>query len=92
MTPNVVRAAKKTLDEKIAFRKEPSLTAYQGARVGETLMGRDGWTEITDDPPEGGGQMALGYHKLLSYKDEYRGRAACLEIQPRAKVAEAFAR
>ena len=82
MTPNVV-ALPKTLNEKIAFRKD-HLTAYQGKglakRYGAML------DKITDDRLKEA--VALGYHKLLSYKDEYE--VARLLKSTRAKVAEAF--
>ena len=82
MTPNVV-ALPKTLDERIAFRKD-HLIAYQGKRLAKrygTMV-----DSITDARLKEA--VALGYHKLLSYKDEYE--VARLLKSTRAKVAEAF--
>ena len=61
MTPNVV-ALPKTLDERIAFRKD-HLIAYQGKRLAKrygTMV-----DSITDARLKEA--VALGYHKLLSY-------------------------
>ncbi len=73
----------KTLDEKIAFRAD-HLVAYQGKglakRYGKLLEG------ISD--PALKEAVAKGYHKLLSYKDEYE--VARLLLDSRAKAEEAF--
>ncbi|KIC25286.1 MULTISPECIES: indolepyruvate ferredoxin oxidoreductase family protein [unclassified Leisingera] len=73
----------KTLNEKIAFRAD-HLVAYQGKglakRYGKLLDG------ISD--PELKEAVAKGYHKLLSYKDEYE--VARLLLDSRAKAEEAF--
>jgi indolepyruvate ferredoxin oxidoreductase len=70
-------------DEAIAFR-EAHLTAYQSPRLARryrALVDRAPDPELRD-------AIARGYHKLLSYKDEYEvGR---LHRSTRAKVAEAF--
>jgi indolepyruvate ferredoxin oxidoreductase len=79
VNPTVVDKSK-TLDEKIAFRAQ-HLTKYQNAkyakRYTDFVAGFDG------DLREA---VALGYHKLLSYKDEYE--VARLLIDTR-KLAEA---
>ncbi|MDO6730345.1 indolepyruvate ferredoxin oxidoreductase family protein [Marinovum sp. 2_MG-2023] len=63
--PNVV-ALPKSLEEKIAFRAD-HLVAYQGKGLARRYTKRlDG---ISD--PELREAVAMGYHKLLSYKDEY---------------------
>ncbi|WP_339763055.1 indolepyruvate ferredoxin oxidoreductase family protein [uncultured Sulfitobacter sp.] len=81
-TPNVVQLPK-SLDEKINFRMD-HLTAYQGKglakRYGRMLE------QITDRALKEA--MALGYHKLLSYKDEYE--VARLLKMTRAKVDAEF--
>ncbi len=73
----------KTLHEKIAFREE-HLTAYQNAALAKryrALVDR----APTEEMREG---IALGYHKLLAYKDEYEvGR---LMRDTRAKAEKAF--
>jgi indolepyruvate ferredoxin oxidoreductase len=80
LTPNVV-ALPKTLEEKIAFRKA-HLTEYQGARLakryGKMLDG------ITD--PEVRAAVAEGYHKLLSYKDEYEVARLLLSSREKAQA------
>ncbi len=65
LAPNVT-AKPKTLDEKIAYRAD-HLTSYQGKALKKRYLKMlDG---ITD--PDLKGAVAEGYHKLLSYKDEY---------------------
>ncbi len=82
LTPNVVQMPK-TLDEKIAFRKD-HLIAYQGKglakRYGKMLE------QISD--PKLKEAVALGYHKLLAYKDEYE--VARLLKSTRDKAKEEF--
>lgn len=73
----------KTLDEKIAFR-EAHLVAYQGKRLAKRY--RKLVDQVTD--PRLKEAVAKGYHKLLSYKDEYE--VARLHLQTEAKAREAF--
>ncbi|MEN8952643.1 indolepyruvate ferredoxin oxidoreductase family protein [Planktotalea arctica] len=80
--PKVARLPK-TLDEKITFRAD-HLTLYQGKRLAKRyrkfLEGiRDARTKEA---------VAKGYHKLLSYKDEYE--VARLHLSTVEKAAEAF--
>ena len=80
LTPNVV-ALPKTLEEKIAFRKD-HLKAYQGKglvkRYAKMLDG------ITD--PAVRAAIAEGYHKLLSYKDEYEVARLLLSSRDKAQA------
>ncbi|KEJ89482.1 indolepyruvate ferredoxin oxidoreductase family protein [Sulfitobacter donghicola] len=80
LTPNVV-ALPKTLDEKIAYRKE-HLTAYQGAglakRYGKLLE------SISDTALREA--VADGYHKVLSYKDEYEVARLLLSSREKAQA------
>ncbi|GAA6201614.1 indolepyruvate ferredoxin oxidoreductase family protein [Aquicoccus sp. SU-CL01552] len=82
LTPNVVELPK-SLDEKIAYRAE-HLLAYQGKRLakryGKMLEGIED-RELKE-------AVAKGYHKLLSYKDEYE--VARLLLTSREKAGEAF--
>ncbi|EDZ45062.1 indolepyruvate ferredoxin oxidoreductase family protein [Leisingera daeponensis] len=80
--PKVVQKPK-TLDEKIAFRAD-HLVAYQGKGLAKRYARLlDG---ISD--PALKEAVAKGYHKLLSYKDEYE--VARLLLDSRAKAEEAF--
>ena len=82
MTPNVVEKPK-TLEERIAFRAD-HLVAYQGKRLAKrylTLV-----SSVADETLKDA--VALGYHKLLSYKDEYE--VARLLQDTQTKAAEAF--
>ncbi len=56
----------KTLDERIAYRAD-HLTAYQNRRLAKRYL------KLVDraPDPEMREALALGYHKLLAYKDEY---------------------
>lgn len=82
LEPNVV-AKPKSLDEKIAFR-ENHLTAYQG----KGLVKRYARLLEGIDDPALKEAVAKGYHKLLSYKDEYE--VARLLLQSRAKAEAEF--
>ena len=82
-TPNVVQMPK-SLDEKIAFRMD-HLTAYQGKGLAKRYAKM---LEPVDDKALKQA-VALGYHKLLSYKDEYE--VARLLKSTRAKVDAEFA-
>jgi indolepyruvate ferredoxin oxidoreductase len=80
--PNVV-ARPKSLEEKIAFRAE-HLTAYHSARLARRYRAL---VEGVADP-QLREAVAKGYHKLLSYKDEYE--VARLHLATREKAQEAF--
>jgi indolepyruvate ferredoxin oxidoreductase len=80
--PNVV-ALPKSLDEKIAFR-EAQLVAYQGKRLAKRYRKMvDG---VSDRRLKEA--VAKGYHKLLSYKDEYE--VARLHLETEAKARESL--
>ena len=71
----------KTLEDRIAYRAD-QLVAYQGARLAKryrTLV--DG---IADDTVREA--VALGYHKLLSYKDEYEVARLLLSTRDKARA------
>ncbi|MEO1139540.1 MAG: indolepyruvate ferredoxin oxidoreductase family protein [Pseudomonadota bacterium] len=83
MTPTVVEKPRST-EEKIAFRAD-HLVAYQGKRLARRYRKLvDG---ITD--PRVKEAVAQGYHKLLSYKDEYE--VARLLLTSREKAQAEFA-
>jgi indolepyruvate ferredoxin oxidoreductase len=82
LATNVV-ALPKSLDDKIAFRAAHAL-AYQGKRLARR------YTRLVDrfegdDLKEA---VAIGYHKLLTYKDEYE--VARLLSETRAQAEAAF--
>ncbi|MEX3015384.1 indolepyruvate ferredoxin oxidoreductase family protein [Gymnodinialimonas hymeniacidonis] len=81
-TPNVI-ALPKTLDEKIAYR-EGHLVAYGGKRLAKR------YRALVDkvEEPRLKEAVAKGYHKLLSYKDEYE--VARLHLETEAKARETF--
>ncbi|WP_212524621.1 indolepyruvate ferredoxin oxidoreductase family protein [Actibacterium sp. MT2.3-13A] len=81
-TPNVVEKPKSP-EEKIAFR-EGHLTAYQGKRLARR------YRKLVDgiEDAELKEAVAKGYHKLLSYKDEYE--VARLHLETAAKAAKEF--
>ncbi|GGG59386.1 indolepyruvate ferredoxin oxidoreductase [Salipiger pallidus] len=82
LTPKVVERPR-TLSERIAFR-ERHLVAYQGKRLARRYRALvDG---IEDESLRDA--VSRGYHKLLSYKDEYE--VARLHLETRAKAAETF--
>lgn len=82
LQPKVINLPK-TMDEQIAFRAD-HLTAYQSARLARRY--RLFLEKITDHEVK---QEALkGYHKLLSYKDEYE--VARLLLSSREKAAAEF--
>ena len=80
---NEVIEKPKTLDEKIAFR-ERHLTEYQNARLAKRY--RALVDQVRD--PRLKEAVALGYHKLLAYKDEYE--VARLHLSTEAKAREMF--
>ncbi|MGB0913442.1 MAG: DUF6537 domain-containing protein, partial [Phaeobacter italicus] len=78
--PNVVELPK-TLDEKITFRKA-HLTDYQGPRLAKRYAKMlDG---ISDKALKEA--VAKGYHKLLSYKDEYEVARLLLSSREKAEA------
>ncbi|CRL09376.1 indolepyruvate ferredoxin oxidoreductase [Phaeobacter italicus] len=78
--PNVVELPK-TLDEKITFRKA-HLTDYQGPRLAKRYAKMlDG---ISDRALKEA--VAKGYHKLLSYKDEYEVARLLLSSREKAEA------
>ncbi|MDU8942261.1 indolepyruvate ferredoxin oxidoreductase family protein [Ovoidimarina sediminis] len=82
LAPTVVDLPK-TLAERIAFR-ERHLTEYQGLRLARR------YRKLVDRVEDAGLKeaVALGYHKLLAYKDEYE--VARLLLETRSKAEEAF--
>ena len=82
IVPDVV-SLPKTLEDKITFRAE-HLTAYQGARLARRY--RKFLATIDDEAVK---KSAIkGYHKLLSYKDEYE--VARLLLSSREKASKTF--
>ena len=79
-----VTALPQTVEEKIAFR-EAHLTAYQNKRLAKR------YRKLVDGIPEPRLReaVALGYHKILAYKDEYE--VARMLQGTEAKAREAFA-
>ncbi|WP_417723648.1 indolepyruvate ferredoxin oxidoreductase family protein [Salipiger sp.] len=73
----------KTPEDRIAFRAE-HLTAYQSARLARK------YRRLVDgiEDPQLRDAVARGYHKLLSYKDEYE--VARLHLDTRKKARAAF--
>ncbi|SFR51302.1 indolepyruvate ferredoxin oxidoreductase family protein [Litoreibacter janthinus] len=82
-TENKVLGLPKSLDDKIAFRSR-HLQAYQSGRLAKRY--ENALTKIDD--PALKEAVAKGYHKLLSYKDEYE--VARLHLETEAKAREAF--
>jgi len=80
--PNVTRLPR-TLEEKIAYRAT-HLTAYQGKRLAKKYRAL---VDGVDDPALREA-VALGYHKLLAYKDEFE--VARLHLSTEAKLREEF--
>ncbi|SLN13422.1 indolepyruvate ferredoxin oxidoreductase [Pseudoruegeria aquimaris] len=78
--PKVV-AKPKTLEEKIAFRAD-HLTAYQNARLARRYRT---FLEKVENP-ELREAVALGYHKVLAYKDEYEVARLHLETEAKARA------
>ena len=78
--PKVV-ALPKTLDDKIAFRAD-HLVAYQGNRLAKR------YRKLVDqiDDPALKEAVAIGYHKLLAYKDEYEVARLLLSSEDKAKA------
>ncbi len=82
LKPKVIELPK-SLEDKIAFRAD-HLVAYQGKRLAKRY--RKMVEGITD--PRLKEAVAKGYHKLLSYKDEYE--VARLLLTSQEKAAEQF--
>ncbi len=82
LAPNVVELPK-SLEDKIAFRAD-HLVAYQGKRLAKRYRKL---VEAVRDPALQEA-VAKGYHKLLSYKDEYE--VARLLLSSREKAAKEF--
>ncbi|MGY6411938.1 MAG: indolepyruvate ferredoxin oxidoreductase family protein [Alkalilacustris sp.] len=82
LAPNVVEKPK-TLEERIAFR-ERHLTEYQSGRLARRYRGL---VERVADPRLREA-VAVGYHKLLAYKDEYE--VARLHLETAAKARAEF--
>ena len=82
MTPNLVELPK-TLDEKIAMRAD-HLTKYQNKRLAKK------YRKLVDGIEDARLKEAVakGYHKLLSYKDEYE--VARLHLSTMEKAAVQF--
>jgi indolepyruvate ferredoxin oxidoreductase len=78
--PKVVELPK-SLKERIAFRKE-HLTQYQGKR----LANRYGKMVDAIEDETLREAVALGYHKLLAYKDEYEVARLLLKSREKAKA------
>ncbi len=79
LTPNVVEMPK-TVEDRVAFRAE-HLTQYQGKRLAKRYLKL---LEGIKDPKLKEA-VALGYHKLLSYKDEYEVARLLLESDDKAR-------
>ena len=80
MEPKVL-ALPKTLDEKIAFRMA-HLTDYQGKRLAKRYAKLvNGVTDVQVKSA-----VAQGYHKLLSYKDEYEVARLLLSSREKAQA------
>ncbi len=73
----------KTLNERITYRAE-HLAKYQSKRLAKRYTRL--LDKIEDETLKEA--VALGYHKLLSYKDEYE--VARLHLQTRSKLADLF--
>ncbi|MEM9344881.1 MAG: indolepyruvate ferredoxin oxidoreductase family protein [Pseudomonadota bacterium] len=82
LSPTVVELPK-SLDDRIAYR-ERHLTEYQSARLARR------YRALVDraEDPDLREAIALGYHKLLAYKDEYE--VARLHLDTRARAEAAF--
>jgi len=78
-----VVALPKTLEERIAYRAT-HLTAYQGKRLARK------YRRLVDSVDDLALReaVALGYHKLLAYKDEYE--VARLHLETEAKARDQF--
>ncbi len=80
LNPTVVEKPK-SLDEKIAFRVA-HLTAYQNADYAKRYS--DFVAQFDGEMREA---VAMGYHKLLSYKDEYEVARLLLDTRKKAEAA-----
>ncbi len=82
LKPNII-ALPQTLEERIAFRAE-HLVAYQGKWLSKRYQKLV--AQFVDEDLKKA--VALGYHKLLAYKDEYE--VARLLMDTEAKARDAF--
>ena len=80
ITPNVVEKPR-SLDEKIAFRVD-HLTAYQGKGLAKRYSKLV--SEVAD--PKVREAVAKGYHKLLTYKDEYEVARLLRDTEAKARA------
>ncbi len=78
--PTIVEMPK-TLDDRIAFRAD-HLTAYQGKALARRYRAMLAGIEDTDLKEA----VAKGYHKLLSYKDEYEVARLLLDSREKARA------
>lgn len=80
LTPNVVNLPK-SLEEKIALRRD-HLVAYQGKRLARR------YTKLVEGISDKAVREAVaeGYHKLLSYKDEYEVARLLLGSRDKARA------
>jgi len=83
LTEGTVVEKPKSLDEKIAFRAD-HLVTYQSKRLAKR------YRKLVDRAEDAGLKeaIAVGYHKLLAYKDEYE--VARMLIDTRAKAEAEF--
>ena len=79
LTPNVVQLPK-SLEEKVSYRMD-HLRKYQG----EGLAKRYAKLVAQCDEPRLKEAVALGYHKVLSYKDEYEVARLLCETEAKAR-------
>ena len=68
LTVTAAAIEEKSIEERIAYRAD-QLTAYQNAKLAGTFTALVDRARLVSD--ELGLAVAQGYHKLLSYKDEY---------------------
>jgi len=68
LTVTAAAIEEKSIEERVAYRAD-QLTAYQNAKLAATFTALVDRARLVSD--ELGLAVAQGYHKLLSYKDEY---------------------
>ncbi|MBV0911543.1 indolepyruvate ferredoxin oxidoreductase family protein [Anianabacter salinae] len=81
LAPSNVVAKPRSLDERVAFRVD-HLTAYQSVRYARR------YTKVLDGitDPRLKEAVALGYHKLLAYKDEYEVARLLKDTEAKARA------